>query len=117
MEPDARIRVMIVDDEKPARERIRHLLALEPDIDVVAEYGDALQAAHALDREPPDLLFLDVQMPELNGVQLLRDMHARSGMHVIFVTAYEEHALSAFDLAAADYLLKPFDPDRFAEAV
>jgi two-component system LytT family response regulator len=117
MQPDIPIRVIIVDDEKPARDRIRHLLAHEMDVEIVAEYGDALQAANALNREPPDLLFLDVQMPELDGVQLLRDMRARSGMHVIFVTAYAEHALSAFDLDAADYLLKPFDPDRFAEAV
>jgi two-component system LytT family response regulator len=111
------MRVVIVDDEAPARDRIRHLLAAEPDIEVVADYGDAVQAARAIERDPPDLLFLDVQMPQLDGVQLLRHLQSRAGMHVIFVTAYAEHAVAAFDLSAADYLLKPFDPDRFAAAV
>jgi two-component system LytT family response regulator len=114
---DSRITAVIVDDEKPARDRIRALLGAETDIAIVGEYGDSVQAAHAVHREPPDLLFLDIQMPQMDGLALLRDMQARSGMHVIFVTAFAEHALTAFDLAASDYLLKPFDPDRFAEAV
>jgi two-component system, LytTR family, response regulator len=117
MATESRITAMIVDDEKPARDRIRHLLAQELDIEVIADYGDAIAAAHAIEREPPDLLFLDVQMPELDGIRLLRRVQKTSGMHVIFVTAYEQYALTAFELDAADYLLKPFDPDRFAAAV
>ena len=114
---EQRISVVIVDDEKPARDRIKSLLEYEGDVDIAAEYGDAIHAANALQRDPPDLLFLDIQMPQLDGLRLLREIQSRNGMHVIFITAFAEHALTAFELAATDYLLKPFDPDRFAAAV
>jgi two-component system, LytTR family, response regulator len=111
------MRAVIVDDEQPARDRIRGLLALEPDIELSGEFGDPLAAARALEDDPPDILFLDIQMPRLDGIRLLRDMQQVSEMHVVFVTAFEQHALTAFELDAADYLLKPFDPDRFSAAV
>lgn len=114
---EAKIRAMIVDDEVPARERIRALLADENDVEIMGVYGDALQAAAAIDRDPPDLLFLDIQMPKLDGLQLLAGARDHIGMHVVFVTAFEKHALTAFELDAADYLLKPFDPDRFKTSV
>ena len=111
-----RIRAVIADDEPPARERIRDLLARETDIDVVAECADGISAVEAIERLTPDLLFLDVQMPELDGFDVLE----RTGTHrmaIIFVTAYDEYAIRAFNVHAADYLLKPFDRDRFQAAL
>lgn len=112
------IRALIVDDEPLARERIRTLLEREEDINVIAECGDGLTAISMAERLRPDLLFLDVQMPELDGfgvLEALRD--APSQPVVIFVTAYDKYALRAFDVHALDYLLKPFDRERFSHAV
>lgn len=109
-----------MDDERLARRELRTLLAAHPEIEVVGEAEDA-DAAEALlarlraDGEGPDVLFLDVQMPGRNGFDLLDDLAASPD--VVFVTAYDEHALRAFRVSALDYLLKPVDPERLAEAV
>jgi two-component system LytT family response regulator len=112
-----RIRALIADDEPLARERIRDLLALEQDIDVVAECVDGRSAARALHEHAPDLLFLDVQMPELDGFSVLEQAHVPSRLCIIFVTAFDQYALRAFNAHAVDYLLKPFDRDRFQVAL
>jgi two-component system LytT family response regulator len=112
-----RIRTLVVDDEPLARRRLRALLADEPDIDVVGEAGSGTAAVKAIAGERPDLVFLDVQMPGLDGFEVLR---ATSGTHqpfVIFVTAHDEHAIRAFEVQAVDYLLKPVVESRFREAV
>jgi two-component system LytT family response regulator len=111
------IKALIVDDEPLARERIRDLLALEPDVEVVSECENGSVAVAALRRYAPDLLFLDVQMPELDGFDVLAACDGADRLCVIFVTAYDEYALRAFDAHAAAYLLKPFDRDRFRKAV
>jgi two-component system LytT family response regulator len=112
------IRALIVDDEPLARERIRTLLESESDIEVVAECGDGLDAIALVERERPDLIFLDVQMPELDGFRVLEALtDAPSPPAVIFVTAYDKYALRAFEVHALDYLLKPFDRERFSRAV
>jgi two-component system LytT family response regulator len=105
------LRVAIVDDEPLARERIRSLLAAHADLEVTAECGDGVAALATLDRVRPDAVFLDVQMPGLDGFDVLTA--AEHVPAVVFVTAYDEHALRAFDAHAVDYLLKPIDARRF----
>ena len=119
--PDTRpLRAVLVDDERLARRELRTLLAAHPETEIVGEAEDA-DAAEALlarlraDGEAPDVLFLDVQMPGRSGFDLLDDLDAAPD--VVFVTAYDEHALRAFRVSALDYLLKPVDPERLAEAV
>jgi two-component system LytT family response regulator len=110
------LRLLVVDDEPPARARLQRLLQTLPDVQVVGEAADgrtALALAEALD---PDALLLDVQMPELGGLDVAASLPA-GGPAVIFVTAYERFALQAFDTAAVDYLLKPVDPERLARAL
>src|SRR4051812_18992582 len=112
------IRALIVDDEPLARERIRTLLESESDIEVVAECGDGLSAISLVEEKRPDLLFLDVQMPEMSGFNVLEALADEpSTPAVIFVTAYDKYALRAFEVHALDYLLKPFDRERFQRAV
>ncbi|HJR62184.1 MAG TPA: LytTR family DNA-binding domain-containing protein [Gemmatimonadaceae bacterium] len=111
------IRALIVDDEPLARERIRTLLADEPEIEVVGECADGAQALTAIEETAPDLLFLDVQMPDVDGFTLLQSLRGDEAMVVVFVTAYDEYALKAFDVHALDYLLKPFDAARFRQAL
>lgn len=113
----SKIRALVVDDEPFARERVRRLLADDMDIEIVAECGDGFQAVEAIDRFAPDLMFLDVQMPGLDGFGVLTSVSADKTPVVIFLTAYDEYAVRAFDAAALDYVLKPFDEDRFAKAV
>jgi two-component system LytT family response regulator len=110
-------RVLIVDDEPLARERLRKLLEAEPGIDIVGEAGDGREATEAIRRERPDLVFLDVQMPELNGFDVLREIAGAPAPAVVFVTAYDQFALKAFEVHAVDYLLKPFDRERFQTAL
>lgn len=110
------LRVIIVDDEPLARERLRTLLADEHGVDVVAECGDGPAATSAIAALRPDLVFLDIQMPEMDGFEVLAAMPREALPRVIFVTAYDEHALRAFEVHATDYLLKPFDRARFATA-
>lgn len=112
-----KICALIVDDEPLARERVRLLLRDEPDIQLAGEYPDGPAAVAAIERDPPDLLFLDVQMPEMDGFAMLRAIAPDKLPVVIFTTAYDQHALKAFDAHALDYLLKPFKPARFKQAV
>lgn len=111
------IRAMIVDDEPPAREGIRLRLQSEPDIDLVGEYGSAREAMKAIRKNIPDLLFLDVQMPGMTGIEMLHEIGTDLIPAVILVTAFEEHALDAFEVSVVDYVLKPIDTDRFQQAM
>jgi two-component system LytT family response regulator len=117
MTTSAPFRVMIVDDEPVARQRVRRLVAREPGVEVVAECGAGREAVAAVAKHRPDLLVLDVQMPELDGFGVLAALPPELMPLVIFVTAFDEHALRAFDVHAVDYVLKPIDPDRFRAAV
>ena len=109
------LRVLVVDDERLARQRLRRLLR-EEGVDVVAECSDGLEAVTALRTHAPDLVFLDVQMPELDGFGVLAEVGAERMPAVVFVTAYDQYAVRAFEVNALDYLLKPFDADRFRKA-
>lgn len=100
--------LLIVDDERPARERLRRMLALETGIDSVREAADGVEALQQVAQERPDALLLDIEMPELSGIDLAASLPAPAPA-IVFVTAYDDYALRAFDLEAADYLLKPFD--------
>ena len=111
------IRTLIVDDEPLARERLRTLLARDAEIEVVGECANGEEAVGAIRREKPDLLFLDVQMPGLDGFEVLEAVPRDAMPVVVFVTAHDRHALRAFDVHAVGYLLKPFDEDRFRRAV
>ena len=111
------IRAMIADDEAPAREKLERWLAEEPDMSVVGSVEDGLSAAQCIEQSRPDVAFLDVHMPTLSGLQVAAQLEPSSAPLIVFVTAYDEHALKAFDLNAVDYLLKPYDRDRFARTV
>jgi two-component system LytT family response regulator len=111
------VRTLIVDDEPLARERIRTLLAGEPDVVVVGECTNGREAVRALRGQPADLVFLDVQMPGRNAFEVIADVGPERMPAVVFVTAYDEYALRAFEVHAVDYLLKPFDAERFHEAL
>jgi two-component system LytT family response regulator len=112
-----KIRTLIVDDEPLARERLRGMLEAEPEIEVLAECGDGLSAVESIRTLAPDLVFLDIQMPGLDGFGVLNKL-ARSPLPaVVFVTAYDKFALKAFEVHAIDYLLKPFDRERFRKAL
>jgi two-component system LytT family response regulator len=113
---DASIRVLIVDDEPLARERLHELLDDRPDVTVVGEAEDGRTAADRIQDTPLDLVFLDVQMPGLNGIDVIEEVGREAMPVTVFVTAYDQYAIKAFDLAAADYLLKPFDDERFEQA-
>ncbi|HOB33385.1 MAG TPA: LytTR family DNA-binding domain-containing protein [Verrucomicrobiota bacterium] len=112
-----KIRVLIVDDEPLGRERVRSMLRSEPDIEIVGESADGRQAVAAIRQHNPDLVFLDVQMPGMDGFEVLRQLHRDQMPVVIFVTAYDQHALKAFEVHALDYLLKPFKQSRFRAAL
>ena len=111
----ARIRTLVVDDEPLAREGLRMLLENESDIDVVGEAASGREAVASIDKLKPDLVFLDVQMPELDGFSVLRSV--KHLPEVVFVTAYDKYAIDAFRVHALDYLLKPFDDSRFKDAL
>jgi len=111
------IRAFIVDDEPLAREWLRTLILEEPGVALVGEARDGREAITKLTETKPDLLFLDVQMPELDGFDVLRALDPATLPVVIFVTAYDTHALKAFEVHALDYLLKPFERDRFRVAM
>jgi len=106
-----------VDDEKWARKRIATLLKTEPDVQVVAECINGVEAIERIERDVPDLVFLDVQMPELNGFEVVDAIDSERMPLFIFATAYDKYALRAFDAHAFDYLLKPFEEQRFREAL
>jgi two-component system LytT family response regulator len=111
------IRAMIVDDEPLARRRLRSLIATDPELQLVEEAGDGASAVAGITTLKPDLLFLDVQMPGMDGFEVLREASTQHVPIVIFVTAFDRYAVSAFDAHAIDYLLKPFKRTRFFEAV
>ena len=114
---EKKIQTLIVDDEPLARERIRTLLKAERDVRVVGECSDGRRAVKAIRRHKPDLVYLDVQMPEMDGFDVLEALEAGEMPVVIFATAYDKYALRAFDVHALDYLLKPFDRERFETAL
>lgn len=110
------MRLLIVDDERPARERLRRMLAQEPGIEAIEEAADGIDALERLPVFRPDALFLDIQMPELSGLELAVSLPQPAPL-VVFVTAFDEYAISAFDANAIDYLLKPFDAARLQRAL
>ncbi|HEU4833691.1 MAG TPA: LytTR family DNA-binding domain-containing protein [Pyrinomonadaceae bacterium] len=109
------IKALIVDDEPLARDRIRELLKEHPEVEVIGEARNGQEAIEAVATHHPDLVFLDIQMPDLDGFSVLQNLEQMP--LIIFVTAYDQHALRAFDVHAVDYLTKPFDRKRFAEAI
>ena len=111
------LRVLIVDDEALARERIRTLLKSADNVEIVAESTGGREAVDAIIAQHPDLVFLDVQMPDLSGFEVLDAVASEWLPAVIFVTAYDEYAIKAFDVHAIDYLLKPIEPERFRKAL
>ena len=111
------MRTIIVDDEPLARERLRVLLAEEPDVEVVGECGDGCQAVVAIEELKPDLVFLDVQVPNLDGFAILESVGADRIPAIVFVTAYDHYAIRAFDVRAVDYIHKPFGKERLHKAL
>lgn len=112
-----KIRCLIVDDEELARERVRSLLAGEDDILIAGEAADGHAAVAAIGEHQPDLVFLDIQMPGLTGFDVIEAISGGKIPTVIFTTAYDTHAVRAFEISALDYLLKPFKPARFRESL
>ena len=110
-------RVLVVDDEPPARRRLVRLLQGRPGVEILAECGDGREAVEAIRNQAPDLVFLDIQMPELDGFGVLRELDGEHLPEVIFVTAYDQYALEAFEVHALDYLLKPYEDERFGECL
>jgi two-component system, LytTR family, response regulator len=113
----AQITVVIVDDEPPARRNLRALLKRDPEIELVKECGNGKDAVGSIRALQPDLVFLDVQMPELDGFAVLDQLAGQPLPVIIFVTAYDQYALKAFEVSALDYLLKPFSDERFRKAL
>jgi two-component system LytT family response regulator len=107
------IRALIADDEAPARRKLRELLAREEDFEIVGEAADGVEAVETIRAAAPDVVFLDIQMPRLDGFGVVSEVGIEAMPLVVFVTAYDEHALRAFEVHALDYLLKPFAPSRF----
>jgi two-component system LytT family response regulator len=111
------LRVFVADDEAPARRKMLRFLAQEPDISVVGEAGNGADAVAGIRQARPDLLFLDVEMPRMDGFEVVRALDPSILPRIIFVTAHDEYAIQAFDVHALGYLLKPFDQQRFAKAL
>ena len=114
---ERKIRVLVVDDEALARRGIRRLLESETDFVIEAEASNGKEAAAAIERYDPDLVFLDIQMPLLDGLSLVDNLDTDHLPEIVFVTAYDEHAIRAFEAGAIDYLLKPVDPERFRKTL
>ena len=111
------LRVLVADDEPPARQRLLDLLAREDGVEVVGQALNGTEAAEKIRALQPDLVFLDVQMPGQTGLDVVREIGPEAMPPVVFVTAYDRHAVEAFDLAALDYLLKPYTADRFRQSL
>jgi two-component system LytT family response regulator len=111
------MRALIVDDESPARDKLRRWLSEQEDFEIVGEAADGLAAAAAIGQLSPDVVFLDIQMPGLSGLEVAAQLEPEAAPRVVFVTAYDEHAIKAFELNAADYLLKPYDKDRLRKTL
>lgn len=105
--------VIIVDDEPAARRTLRECCAADPQLRVIGEFGDGRAALEAIRERPPQLLFLDIQMDTMNGIEVARRLDPATLPAIVFVTAYDQYALEAFEVNATDYLLKPFDEERF----
>ena len=116
MPADRLLRVLVVDDEPLGRIRVEDLLRREDGVEIVGTAGDGTAAVDAIRRLRPDLVFLDVQMPGKTGLDVVREIGADAMPATIFVTAYDQYAIQAFDVAAVDYLVKPFDDERFEQA-
>ncbi|HLA64493.1 MAG TPA: LytTR family DNA-binding domain-containing protein [Rhodothermales bacterium] len=116
-EPEGPLRVLVVDDERLGRKRVLDLLARETGVVVTDAVASGQEAIESIRRDAPDVVLLDVQMPDLTGLDVVRAVGPESMPVTVFVTAYDRHALAAFDLAALDYLLKPFDDARFRQAL
>ena len=112
-----KIKTLIVDDEPLARRNLRLLLKDDPDIEIVAEAASGREALNLIRKHSPDLVFLDIQMPELDGFGVLENIEAEQLPAIVFVTAFDQYALKAFEFHALDYLLKPFDDARFEKAL
>lgn len=112
-----RIRTLIVDDEPLARKGVRQFLEEDPEVEILGECGDGLEAVEQIKALHPELIFLDIQMPEMDGFAVLDAINPDELPIVVFVTAYDQHALHAFQVHALDYLLKPFEEERFQEAL
>jgi two-component system LytT family response regulator len=111
------LRVVVADDEAVARSRLRRLLAAHNDVVIAAEAADGPSAVDAIVTHRPDVVFLDIRMPELDGFEVLAELDPSEVPAVVFVTAYSDHAPKAFDVRALDYLLKPYDPERLADTL
>jgi two-component system, LytTR family, response regulator len=115
--PMRKLTTLVVDDEPLARERLMGLLSAEADVEVLGECRDGEEAVSAIHERHPDLVLLDVEMPRMNGFQVIDTIGPDRMPMVIFVTAYDQHAIHAFEVRALDYLLKPFDRERFTDAL
>jgi len=113
----SRIRVLIVDDEPIARRGVRLQLKGDPEVEIIGECANGMEAIAAIQAKSPDLVFLDVQMPEMDGFEVIEAVGVERMPRVIFVTAYDQYTLRAFEVHALDYLLKPFDRERFLKAL
>ncbi|MCB0297762.1 MAG: response regulator, partial [Calditrichaeota bacterium] len=112
-----KIRTLIVDDEPFARQKICNMLRNDPDVEIVGECENGWDALAEICEQQPDLVFMDMLMPEKSGLEVLRELDERTAPHVVFITAHNDFALQAFETHALDYLLKPFDYSRFQKAL
>jgi len=117
MTDQRKIRTLVVDDEELARDRIQSLLAEQPDVEIVGVCTDGPSAVETIDKTQPDLVFLDVQMPGMDGFEVIDNIDKNHAPAVVFVTGHDAHALRAFEIHALDFLLKPFDQTRFEKAL
>ncbi|MEI7428890.1 MAG: two-component system response regulator BtsR [Betaproteobacteria bacterium] len=108
---------LIIDDEAPSREELKALLASATDVEILDECSNAIEGLSAIHRLRPDVVFLDIQMPRISGLEMVSMIDPAALPHIVFVTAYDEHALKAFEEHATDYLLKPIDPKRLAKTL
>ena len=111
------IAALVVDDEPIARHAVLRLLRADPDIEVLGECGDGASAVRAIREQSPDLVLLDIQMPAMTGIQVVEAIGAQRMPATVFVTAYEQYAVRAFEANAVDYLVKPFSRERFANTL
>ncbi len=117
MSDQPKIRTLIVDDEELGRDRLQSLLAMQPDVEIIGVCVDGQSAVETIEREQPDLVFLDVQMPGMDGFEVVDNLDTTRMPAVVFVTAHDGHAIRAFEIHALDFLLKPFDQTRFEKAL
>jgi two-component system, LytTR family, response regulator len=112
-----KLKVLIVDDERPARTKVRRFVSADPDVGQIFEAPDGVRAVDVIRDESPDLVFLDVQMPGLDGFEVVEAIAPDALPHVVFVTAFDDYAVRAFDVHAVDYVMKPFDVERLGRAL